>query len=155
MHVGKSGSHVAMQTAQALVRGQSECRVRVLFDSGSNKSFVTTSVKECINPKSNSLQFGFQENHSIDHALVSLTEAIRNTLDNKRFGCGIFIDLQKAFDTVNHEILLSKLEHYGVRGCALEWFRSYLSDRKCKFLIPNCSTEFSYTIYSIFKRRFL
>ena len=77
-----------------------------------------------------SLQFGFQENHSIDHALVSLTEAIRNTLDNKRFGCGIFIDLQKAFDTVNHEILLSKLEHYGVRGCALEWFRSYLSDRK-------------------------
>ena len=77
-----------------------------------------------------SLQFGFQENHSIDHALVSLTEAIRNTLDNKRFGCGIFIDLQKTFDTVNHEILLSKLEHYGVRGCALEWFRSYLSDRK-------------------------
>ena len=77
-----------------------------------------------------SLQFGFQENHSIDHALVSLTEAIRNTLDNKRFGCGIFIDLQKAFDTVNHKILLSKLEHYGIRGCALQWFRSYLSDRK-------------------------
>ena len=77
-----------------------------------------------------SLQFGFQENHSIDHALVSLTEAVRNTLDNKRLGCGIFIDLQKAFDTVNHRILLSKLEHYGVRGCALEWFKSYLSDRK-------------------------
>ena len=51
MHVGESGSHMAMQTAQALVRGQSECRVHVLFDSGSNKSFVTTSVKECINPK--------------------------------------------------------------------------------------------------------
>ena len=77
-----------------------------------------------------SLQFGFQENHSIDHALVSLTEAVRNTLDNKKLGCGIFIDLQKAFDTVNHRILLSKLEHYGIRGCALEWFRSYLSDRK-------------------------
>ena len=77
-----------------------------------------------------SLQFGFQENHSIDHALVSLTEAVRNTLDNKKLGCGIFIDLQKAFDAVNHRILLSKLEHYGIRGCALEWFRSYLSDRK-------------------------
>ena len=77
-----------------------------------------------------SLQFGFQENHSIDHALMSLTEAIRNTLDNKRFGCGIFIDLQKAFDTVNHKISLSKLEHYGVRGCVLERFRSYLSDKK-------------------------
>ena len=76
------------------------------------------------------LQFGFQENHSIDHALVSLTETIRHSLDNKRFGCGIFIDLQKAFDTVNHQILLSKMEHYGVRGCALDWFKSYLSERE-------------------------
>ena len=77
-----------------------------------------------------SLQFGFQKNHSIDHALVSLTESVKNTLDNKRLGCGIFIDLQRAFDTDNHKILLSKLEHYGIRGCALEWLRSYLSDRK-------------------------
>ena len=76
------------------------------------------------------LQFGFQENHSLDHALVSLTEAVRNTLDNSRLGCGIFIKLQKAFDTVNQRILLSTLEHYGVRGCALNWFRSYLSDRQ-------------------------
>ena len=59
-----------------------------------------------------------------------MTEAIRNTLDNKRLGCGIFIDLQKAFDTVNHRILLSKMEHYGIRGCALEWIKSYLSNRK-------------------------
>ena len=43
-----------------------------------------------------SLQFGFQENHLIDHALVSLTESVKNTLDNKRLGCGIFIDLQRA-----------------------------------------------------------
>ena len=46
-----------------------------------------------------SLQFGFQENHSIDHALVSMTDNIRNTLDNKIFGIGIVVDLQKAFDT--------------------------------------------------------
>ena len=61
---------------------------------------------------------------------MSLTEAVRNTLDYQRLGCGIFMDFQKVFDTVNHRILLSKLEHYGIRGCSLEWFRSYLSDRK-------------------------
>ena len=75
------------------------------------------------------LQFGFRASHSINHALISLTESIKTTLDNKRFGCGIFIDLQKAFDTVNHQILLNKLEHYGVRGTALAWFSSYLSNR--------------------------
>ena len=77
-----------------------------------------------------SLQFGFRASHSINHALVSLTEAIKNSLDNRKFGCGIFIDLQKAFDTVKHHILLMKLEHYGIRGTSLDWFESYLSDRK-------------------------
>ena len=60
---------------------------------------------------------------------INITEDIRSTLDGGRYGCGIFIDLQKAFDTVNHEILLKKLEHYGIRGDTLKWFHSYLSDR--------------------------
>ena len=49
------------------------------------------------------LQFGFQENNSIDHALISMSEEIRSSLDNRRYGCGIFLDLQEAFDTVNHD----------------------------------------------------
>ena len=76
------------------------------------------------------LQFGFQENNSIDHALITMTEEIRSSLDNRRYGCGIFLDLQKAFDTVSHDILLAKLEHYGIRGNVLNWFKSYLSERK-------------------------
>ena len=77
-----------------------------------------------------SLQFGFRTKHSTFHALISLAESVKQTIDEGMLGCGLFIDLQKAFDTVNHSILLQKLQHYGVRGTALNWFSSYLTDRK-------------------------
>ena len=76
------------------------------------------------------LQFGFRAKHSTDHALISLTEMVREALDSRKFSCGIFVDLQKAFDTVDHGILLSKMDYYGIRGLANNWFRSYLTDRQ-------------------------
>ena len=74
-------------------------------------------------------QFGFRKNHSTTHALISLTEEIRNALDNNDIACGVFDDLKKAFDTVDHSILVKILDHYGIRGIANDWFKSYLSNR--------------------------
>ena len=76
-----------------------------------------------------SLQFGFRKKHSTNHALIQITETIRQALDDKKLACGIFVDLQKAFDTVNHDILIAKLDHYGIRGTANQWFSSYLKNR--------------------------
>ena len=90
-----------------------------------SRLFSFLEIHECIFE----LQFGFRSKHSTNHALTSLTETIRDALDNSNFACGIFVDFQKAFDTVDHIILLKKLEHYGVRGRANDWFKSYLSNR--------------------------
>ena len=62
--------------------------------------------------------------------LISITESIRQSIDNNEFGCDIFIDLKKAFDTVNHAILLTKPNHYEIRGGVLDCLKSYLSQRK-------------------------
>ena len=86
-------------------------------------------------------QFSFRKNNSSTHALIQITELIKKSIDKGKYGCGIFIDLRKAFDTVNHEILLTKLEHYGIRGNMLEWFRSYLSKRKQYISINGQSSE--------------
>ena len=75
------------------------------------------------------------------HALTQITEMIKDTIDSGKFGCGIFVDLRKAFDTVNHEILLGKLEHYGIRGKELNWFKSYLTDRKQYVSFNEISSE--------------
>ena len=75
------------------------------------------------------LQFGFRQQYSTSHALINITEIIRKALDDENIGCGVFVDLQKAFDTVEHQILLAKLSHYVIRGVSNDWFKSYLSNR--------------------------
>ena len=87
------------------------------------------------------LQFGFRKKYSTNHALLSIVEQIRHNLDNGSFACGVFVDLEKAFDTVNHKILLSKLDHYGIRGRANEWVKSYLSNRDQFVNLNNCTSS--------------
>ena len=63
-------------------------------------------------------QYGFRNNHSKSLALTDLVEELTNFIDNKKITIGIFIDVKKAFDTINHGLLLQKLEYYGIRGIA-------------------------------------
>ena len=75
-------------------------------------------------------QYGFRKARSTSLAIIQLIEDITNANEKKKFTAGVFIDLKKAFDTIDHSLLLKKLEHYGVRGVSNDWMRSYLSNRE-------------------------
>ena len=70
----------------------------------------------------NTTQFGFRSKHSAEHALIILIETVKKYLDDGEIVYGVFMDLQKVFDTVNHEILLENLKHYGIRSKQNDWF---------------------------------
>ena len=75
-------------------------------------------------------QFGFRKGHSTDHTLIKLIDNIYDSFNQNRYTLGVFIDLSKAFDTVDHNILIDKLNSYGIKNNSLKWFSSYLSNRK-------------------------
>ena len=74
-------------------------------------------------------QFGFRKDHSTVQAVIEIVDNILEELDKNNIIAGIYLDLSKAFDTVDHKILLYKLKHYGIRGLPLDWFKSYLTNR--------------------------
>ena len=82
-------------------------------------------------------QFGFRGGHNTQRAILDILNVIHKNMNNNKYTCGIFIDLKKAFDTVDHSILLSKLHFYGIRGIVNDWFRSYLFDRKQTTAVGN------------------
>ncbi len=94
-------------------------------------------------------QFGFRKNHSSYMALIELYDKISLAIDNKEFAIGIFIDLSKAFDTLDHNILIKKLEHYGIRGKALDWFRSYLFNRKQCVSLNGVMSDYKSITYGV------
>ena len=78
----------------------------------------------------NKNHFGFRKQHSTNHAVISLVEKLYSSLDERNIAVTCFLDLKKAFDTVDHSILISKLYKLGIRGPILKWFKSYLSNRQ-------------------------
>ena len=90
-----------------------------------NRLYKYLTTEKLLYPK----QFGFQTGLSTEHAIVKLVDQIYESFEKDHYTLGAFIDLSKAFDTIDHTILIKKLEMYGIRGINLAWFRSYLANR--------------------------
>ena len=91
-----------------------------------------------------SSQYGFRQGHSTEHPILDIVNAIQSNMDAGKFSCGVFVDLKKAFDTVDHGILLQKLAHHGFRGLINDWFRSYLLKRAQETVVGNRSSNKSF-----------
>ena len=87
-------------------------------------------------------QFVFIPGKNTTHAILSLDDYLINSFEDNKLTCGIFLDISKAFDTIDHNILLSKLYKYGIRGNTLNWFMNYLSNRYQFASINNTSSSF-------------
>ena len=102
-------------------------QISKIFEKIINKQLISFLNKYNI---LNKHQYGFRENHSTKMALIDLINNILNSIDDGEVVLGMFLDLSKAFDTIDHKILISKLNYYGIRGIPLQLFKNYLQNRK-------------------------
>ena len=86
-------------------------------------------------------QFGFRPKHSTDYAILSIIDKVQKAVDEGELSCGLFLDFSKAFDTVDHDILIDKLECYGIRGIGKDWFTSYLKNRKQMVTVNGATSD--------------
>ena len=98
-----------------------------------NHLYKYLTNKKILHPQ----QFGFRKGHSTEHSIAHLVDQIYESFENDEYTVGIFIDLSKEFDTVDHTMLLKELEIYGITGVNIAWFRSYLTNRKQYICINN------------------
>ena len=110
--------------------------------------FGRAAITLGIGPHSSFLCFLFRKFHSTNLALIDVIDNILEHLDARDCGVGICIDLQKAFDTVNHDILLKKLDMYGIRGVMYNWIKDYLTNRQQYVSLQDvCSSSLCVTSY--------
>ena len=109
-----------------------------VFEKVVHRRLTDYMISKCILNKN---QYGFRQNHSTYMAIQDMYNKITRAIDDREFSIGIFVDLSKAFDTINHDILLQKLEYYGIRGLALQWFKDYLTNRKQYVCYNNVSSS--------------
>ena len=86
-------------------------------------------------------QFGFHKGYSTEYAILETLENVKSAIDENKITCGIFLDFLKAFDRINHHILLENLNKYGIRGLPHEWFSSYVTERKQYVKIGNAESS--------------
>ena len=94
-------------------------------------------------------QFGFRPGRSCEHALLTAQHHLLSSMSKKQVSLLLLIDFSKAFDVIEHEILLSKLMHYGVRGIVLDWFKSYLKGRTQFVAIENVDSSPKHIEYGV------
>ena len=131
----KSGNQYSLKNYRpiSLLPAFSKVIERVVY----NKLYDYLTSKNILLPN----QYGFRKFHSTEQAILDFGNIINNHLINNKIPIAIFLDLTKAFDTIDHKLLLSKLEHYGIRGIPLSWFKSYLEHRKQSTVInETCSS---------------
>ena len=114
------------------------CFSKILEGIMYNRLFKYLTTNEILYKK----QFDFQEGHSTEHAIMQLADNINNSFEKNHFTLGVFIDRSKAFDSIDHYILITKLKQYRILGNNIRWFESYLSNRKQYLAYNNKSTFF-------------
>ena len=102
-----------------------------------------------VNQSLHEMQYGFRSGRSCEHALLMAQHEILSSLNNKQISLLLLVDFSKAFDMVDHDILLSKLKHYGIRGTAHQWLASYLSDRMQYVSVKNKLSSTSKLKYGV------
>lgn len=94
-------------------------------------------------------QHGFQAGHSTAMSLLNIQDKISQSIENNEYSVGIFLDLSKAFDCVDHKILFKKLDNYGIRGLPLLWFKSYLNDRQQQVQCNTKTSKFRFIEFGV------